>query len=105
MDGRLVKKLPLDVYSKSGMACIDCHTVRGVKGSGKRHESQLDIQRTDCHAKKLFRKSLSQLQAREALYSALYPDDFHASADGLIVVSEKKDSPFSSLKIKWWRFF
>ena len=93
-DGRLVKKLPLDVHSKAGMACIDCHTVRGVMGSGKRHEAQLDIQCTDCHAKNLFRKPLSQLQAREALYSALYPDNFHASADGLIMVSKKNGTPY-----------
>jgi hypothetical protein len=64
------------------MACTDCHTVRGVIGSGKRYEVQLDIQCTDCHPKNLFRKLLSLFQAREALYSALYPDKFHASADG-----------------------
>jgi hypothetical protein len=79
------------------MACIDCQTVRGVMGSGKRHEAQLDIQCMDCHAKKFFRKPLSQLQAREALYSALYLDKFHASADGLIVVSEKNRTPLFHL--------
>ena len=71
-DGRLVKKLPLDVHSKAGIACIDCHTVRGVMGSGKRHEAQLKIQCTDCNANCFFLKPLSHLQAREAHYSALY---------------------------------
>ena len=96
-DGRLVKKLALDVHSKAGMACIDCHTVRGVMGSGKRHEAQLDIQCSDCHAKKLFRKPLAELQAREALYSALYPDNFHTAVDGSIIVSEKNGTPLFHL--------
>ena len=97
VDGRLVKKLPLDVHSKAGMGCIYCQEVRGVMGSGKRHEAQFDIKCTDCYAKKLFRKPLSQLQAREALYSALYSDNFHAFVDGLIAVSEKKGLPLFHL--------
>ena len=87
------------------MACTDCHTVRGVIGSGKRYEAQLDIQCLDCHPKKLFCKPLSQLQAGEVLYSTLYPDNFYVSADGLIVVSEKNGPPISSLGRKWWTFF
>jgi hypothetical protein len=39
--------------------------------------------------KKLFGKPLAELQARDALYSAFYPDNFHTAADGSIVVSEK----------------
>ncbi|MBC8257892.1 MAG: hypothetical protein H8E38_02655 [SAR324 cluster bacterium] len=96
-DGRLVKKLPIDVHSRAGMACIDCHTVRGVMGTGKRHEQQLDIQCSDCHAKELNRKPLAELEPREALYSALYPDNFHTAVDGSIVVSEKNRTPLVHL--------
>ena len=45
------------------------------------------------HKKYFFCKLQSQLQESEAHYSALYPDNIHTSTDGLIVVSEKNETP------------
>ncbi len=53
-DGRLVERRTPDVHHRAGMACIDCHTARGLMGSahGFTYQRQaVDIACEDCHRK------------------------------------------------------
>lgn len=51
-DGRPVERQPPDVHHRAGMACIDCHTSRGLMGSAQGLTYQreaVDIACDDCH--------------------------------------------------------
>ncbi len=50
-DGRLVEKKTADIHHQAGMACIDCHTGKGLMNlATDDRESSVDIQCIDCHA-------------------------------------------------------
>ncbi|MBF0278837.1 MAG: hypothetical protein HQM13_13635 [SAR324 cluster bacterium] len=95
-DRRLVEKQKADLHSLAGMACIDCHTVSGLMGTGvpvTRHRQQLDIQCSDCHQTVLQKKPAGTLTMREAIYPALYPAQYYVSKQGEVVVTEKQKTP------------
>jgi len=51
-DGRRVAAMSRDVHHQAGLACIDCHTQRGLMGAGEAATFQreaVDIACTDCH--------------------------------------------------------
>jgi hypothetical protein len=58
-DGRLVRHLASDVHHLAGMACIDCHTGRGLMGQLGDTSNGIDIACSDCHANTNPRTSLS----------------------------------------------
>jgi hypothetical protein len=62
-DGRLVERKTADIHQQAGLACIDCHTMRGLMGSAidAEHQQQpVDISCNDCHNNKAERISLEQ---------------------------------------------
>jgi predicted CXXCH cytochrome family protein len=53
-DGRRVEFLPADRHHAAGMACIDCHTEKGLMGTDTKiapvtQKQAVDIRCTDCH--------------------------------------------------------
>ncbi len=107
-DKRLVERKPPDIHSKAGMACIDCHTANGLMGTGKRAawmREQLDVQCTDCHRLPLHKKAVATLTKREAIYASLYPGQYHVSAAGEVVATEKLQSPLFHIQEKGGRYW
>lgn len=49
-DGRLVQHTAADAHQRAGLACIDCHTGRGLMGQISNEDSDSDIACADCHA-------------------------------------------------------
>ena len=88
-DGRLLARLPADVHHRAGMACIDCHTGRGLMAGahGLDHQEQaVDIACTDCHANTNPRLSRARLPAGDIPAALPFPgpgdQPFLATADG-----------------------
>jgi hypothetical protein len=50
MDGRLVQHTAADAHQRAGLACIDCHTGRGLMGQIRVEADGTDIACSDCHA-------------------------------------------------------
>ncbi len=99
-DKRLVEKKTMDVHARAGMDCVDCHTVRGVMGSGKRGERQLDIQCVDCHGAVLPVRALRKPSSRESLYPALYAGQYFYTEDGKVAATSRHGTPLFHLREK-----
>ena len=60
-DGRAVELMAADVHHAAGMGCTDCHTARGLMGTGDepadKHQA-VDIRCDDCHRRPLRRVAL-----------------------------------------------
>ncbi|MGD2081916.1 MAG: hypothetical protein PVF91_03065 [Chromatiales bacterium] len=107
-DGRLLARLPADVHHRAGMACIDCHTGRGLMASarGLDHQEQaVDIACADCHANANPRVSRADLPPEDSPavlpFSGPADQPFLATADGtpLWHVEVRPDGNLLHLKI------
>jgi hypothetical protein len=82
-DGRRVVALAPDVHHRAGLACIDCHTQRGLMGAQEPAAFQreaVDIACTDCHASRV-RITQAQWPAQHSRLRQRIPFDASAASE------------------------
>lgn len=94
-DNRLVEQKTADLHADR-MACIDCHTMNGLMGTGARVpflRDQNDIACEDCHDPRAVTKKTSDLTPREHRYFSLYRDRIKLDIADETIVTQKTKSP------------
>jgi len=102
-DKRLVEKKAADVHSKAGMACIDCHTVNGLMGTGvrvERQQEQIDISCDDCHAIESKKKSVDRMTFRENKYYRLYKNRLKIRRSSQVFTTRKSLTPLLHIQLE-----